>query len=258
MAFSEKQKQQLLASPRGMVRTLRVDGREVEYIPARDVIRELNAIFGEDGWSSEIVALVRECDPMRIKKSASGGKTYENWYVAYRARVRITTIAGGEREDPAVGDAYSNADRNPPNYDMAAKAAVSGALKRAARTFGPRLGMLLGDEADPYGEQYADFVARQATNDAVDVGEPAPPEPERTPDPAPTPPPASTPFPEGMTREEAERHVEDLIRGIIHRTGVHPAPKFGKPSDFAALSDDDLAALAAAMETKDIETKESK
>ena len=275
MAFSEKQKQQLDAQlnparvkdhPYVSVKNERTGAWEpAKYIPAFDCFRMANEIFGADGWSTIVHECKRVQGPDEITKVQKGyggkpDKQKQQWYVAYLAQVEVQVVGGGSHGGCSVGDAYSDIEKDGvrggvPNHRMAMEAAVTLATKQALKKWGQQFGLFLRDADDPYGEHYAAYLERK--NDA-----PAPPapDPERTPEPAPEappPPPASTPFPEGMARADVERHVGGLIKAIKARTGVHPASNIGKPSDLAALSDDDLAALAGTLETKDIETKET-
>ena len=99
----------------------------LDYLSGADAIDQLNRLFGYGGWSQDVTELVFD------------GKVV-------RARVNLTILfpaADGEkrefvsRED--VGAAFPR-DDSAEALENAYKAAVTDAMKRAARTLGPQLG----------------------------------------------------------------------------------------------------------------------
>ena len=101
-----------------------------DYLQTWDCIRMANEIFGEDGWSYKLTHL--QVTPFG--------------YVA-GVEVSIGTVirndVGFGDFAPKLGDA-SNV--NASSYDTASKGAVSDALKRALRSFGPQFGNTLYDK----------------------------------------------------------------------------------------------------------------
>lgn len=113
-------------------------GRDLTYVSGDSVTRNLNDIFGFDGWSLQIIKSEKT---VCVETDGPRGK---GWQVAYSAHVRIThTKSGTYKEDMGGGDAMdkslATADQN------ALKASVTDALKRAARHFGDKLGNSLYD-----------------------------------------------------------------------------------------------------------------
>jgi len=116
-------------------------GRSLTYLSGDSVTRTLNDIFGFDGWHLQIVSTEKTVCERVESSSKSGGasKGSSSWLVAYTAHVRIThTHTATYKEDVGAGDSQ---DRNLPTaLQHALKAAVTDALKRAARHFGDKLG----------------------------------------------------------------------------------------------------------------------
>ena len=107
--------------------------RELVYMSGETVIATLNQVFGYDGWDLQVLETKQE---FREKLDAS------RWCVVYTAHVRITlTKTGTFKEDWGTAEAT---DRLLPTaIQMALKASITDAIKRAARHFGDKLGNCL-------------------------------------------------------------------------------------------------------------------
>lgn len=107
------------------------------YLAGWDVRAHLTRIFGYGGWDFE----VRDIDLCYAVASDEGKHT-----VGYRATGRLTVRDPYEAavvyEDAAVGGA-TNQPTAEAAYDLAVKAAVSGALKRCAVNLGTQFGLSL-------------------------------------------------------------------------------------------------------------------
>ena len=105
--------------------------REVPYIEGHFAISQANRIFGYDGWGYETMSVERLED------------------YGYMARVRVTVTNTLPREDVGFTDFTvkdGKAIINAGEIDKAMKGAVTDALKRALRTFGPQFGNDLYDK----------------------------------------------------------------------------------------------------------------
>lgn len=114
------------------------------HLEAWDVRRHLTRVFGFGGWDVETLelALVAQVEHPPAKPGER-----PRWTVVYRAQVRLVVKAGdgtplAHFEDAAVGDA-ANQPVLGDAHDLAAKAALSGALKRAAVNLGDGFGLSL-------------------------------------------------------------------------------------------------------------------
>ena len=99
------------------------------YIPTHEVIDTANALFGLGMWGTKV------CDLQLVWEGEQPGKENKvNRVCIYRATVRVTVRdeAGNvcAHEDCGIGDAFQS-NKLPPPHDLAAKAAVSIATKRA-------------------------------------------------------------------------------------------------------------------------------
>ena len=114
-------------------------GSTLAYLEGRDVIDTANEVFGYDGWSHEVVRL----EQLKVDRG-----------VAYLAVVRVTvkvagaTWAPATREDCNVGE--SRLKFMSDAHQVASTAAVTGALKRALRTFGNQFGNSLYDKEESW------------------------------------------------------------------------------------------------------------
>lgn len=118
-------------------------------LEAWDVLAHLTRVFGFMDWDKEIeYGLIYE-DPATWKKD---GQDRHGWDVAYHAKCRLTVRDPEEfatvHEDAATGSAKHQPSRADA-HDLALKAAVSGALKRAAKDLGNQFGLSLYKKGSP-------------------------------------------------------------------------------------------------------------
>ncbi|CAB9498154.1 and recombination protein RAD52 [Seminavis robusta] len=107
--------------------------RELTYMAGESVISTLNQVFGYDGWNLQVI----QTEPV-LREQLDG----KRWCVVYTAHVRITlTETGTFKEDYGTGDAIDN--QLPAALQLALKASITDAIKRAARHFGDKLGNCL-------------------------------------------------------------------------------------------------------------------
>lgn len=114
---------------------------DFEYIDRDTVIAQANRIFGFDGWGYRVVGPVtftRTPDVMRQNRTT--GKMEKVGQGFYMALVSVAVRGVGTRDH--VGT-WNIANENPDSHDTAAAGAVTKALKRALRTFGPQFGLEL-------------------------------------------------------------------------------------------------------------------
>lgn len=126
-------------------------GQQVPYLEGYDIIDAANRIFGFDGWSYEV-------------ESAGIASTFEVerrgarvTLTQYEARVKVSAL-GVTRKD--VGLSLTDSDR-PEAHDTAYKGAVTDALKRALRTYGPQFGNDLYDKGAGNGQRSEQQQPRQ-------------------------------------------------------------------------------------------------
>jgi hypothetical protein len=115
------------------------------YLEAWDVIAYLTKVFGFEGWDKEIISL----DPIFETPGKSRDGSKDVWTVAYRCDMRLTIRdPQGERakiiDDVGTGEAINQPSRGDA-HDLAAKSAVSSALKRCAKDLGDQFGLGLYD-----------------------------------------------------------------------------------------------------------------
>ena len=113
------------------------------HLPAFDVVAHLTRIFGFEGWDKEILrmTLVEEVHGHPTKQDKKG------WYVTYLCELRLTIRAPSGRvvkviDEVATGTGPNRADRAEA-HDMAAKNAISYAIKRCAKDLGDQFGLSL-------------------------------------------------------------------------------------------------------------------
>ena len=115
-------------------------GKRLNYLEAWFVKQTANDIFGYDGWGyvvDEIRFLGSE-----VFKSSTGK---EGTRVGYIAHVTLT-CAGVSKGDVGYGDAIEYNGSHITPHELAAKEAVSDALKRCWTSFGDRFGLVLYDK----------------------------------------------------------------------------------------------------------------
>ena len=102
----------------------------VEYLPAHDVIRRANEIFGFGGWSGHIIDLQQELREQRDGK----------WTVVYRC---VYEVKVGERTQQDVGVGVSTRETLADAVENAIKFAASDGIKRSLRAWGDQFGLSL-------------------------------------------------------------------------------------------------------------------
>lgn len=117
-------------------------GKALSYLKAHDVKRTANRIFGYDGWSYRVAELVSLGEEPFTNRNGKEGLR-----VGYRAVVTVTA-AGVERGDVGYGDAMEYTQSRITPHELAAKEAVSDALKRCLSSWGDQFGLVLYGE-DP-------------------------------------------------------------------------------------------------------------
>ena len=137
------------------------NARTVWYLPGQECKRRLNAAFGPGLWDREIMD---SGYPWVGKVSHKGrnGDTYENHGVTASARVRLTVRGESGHECVHEDVGYCTAEASiygAPPFEMAAKGAVTDALKRCAHAFGNMLGLALYDPDDLTGEIASERMA---------------------------------------------------------------------------------------------------
>lgn len=152
MTFTDQQVEQLLKP----IHPSRVkqDGKGMEHLEQWDVRAHLNRIFGFGNWGDEITRLQLEFEePTKIIDKQTKQPKPDRWDCCYSASVKIDISsehinAAGQiylracsYEDAATGFAQ-NQTRGEAR-DLALKAAVSTALKRAATNLGDQFGLSL-------------------------------------------------------------------------------------------------------------------
>jgi DNA recombination protein Rad52 len=147
-------------------------GRQLSYLEAHDVIRAANDIFGIGGWSyqtRELVCLGEE--PVQGRDINKQG-----FRIAYRAVVEVR-VGDSCFADAGYGDAVEYTGSKLTPHELAAKEAVSDAVKRCLKNYGDQFGLCLYDKDAPEhrGGQRASgqtaAATTAATTPAADDGE---------------------------------------------------------------------------------------
>lgn len=109
-------------------------GKKLDYIESHAAIQTANDIFGHGGWSFAVRELRRVWEGERKTKNGSKAAC------AYTAVVAVE-VGGVVKEDVGYGDGMGN-DHGEAT-ELAAKEAVSDAMKRCLRMFGDPFGLPL-------------------------------------------------------------------------------------------------------------------
>jgi hypothetical protein len=139
MTYSDVQLEQLLKP----IHPKRVGHKENQsHVEAYEITAHLTRLFGfPPNWRKEIIEL--ECIEQHMDPEAkSRGKTRPGYWAVYRCRMRLWVLGEIVSDDVATGDA-SNQVSAGDAHDMAAKTAVSQALKRCAKDLGDQFGLSL-------------------------------------------------------------------------------------------------------------------
>lgn len=120
------------------------------HLEAWDVRRYLTRIFGYGGWDLETITLDM-IERVEHTPDKPGDKT--RWTIVYRAQVRLTIktptgVVIARYEDVACGDAARQPSLGDA-HDLAAKTALSQALKRCAMNLGDQFGLSLYNNGSP-------------------------------------------------------------------------------------------------------------
>lgn len=138
-----------LASPLHPSRVQKAHGHS--HLEAWDIRRHLIRCWGYGGWDAETLALdlVREIEhePGTVTYANGGTNNRTIWTVVYRAQVRLIIRTEDDVElchydDAAAGDAVNQPSLGDA-HDLAAKTALSQALKRCAVNLGDQYGLSL-------------------------------------------------------------------------------------------------------------------
>jgi hypothetical protein len=145
------------------------------YLEAWDVIAYLTKVFGFEGWDKEVVHL----GPIFETPGKSKDGSRDVWTVAYRCDMRLV-IRDPEgnvikvTDDVGTGEAINQPSRGDA-HDLAAKSAVSSALKRCAKDLGDQFGLGLydgGSTAACLGRVVIYEGVRASGDDGATVSEP--------------------------------------------------------------------------------------
>lgn len=129
-------------------------GRTLAYLPSHVVIAQANRAFGFGSWGYEVKDLKllgTQRLPRRTKAQDGGRVAYggEGTRVAYLCLTEVTVAGQESVEDVGFGDAseYSRYEDQPAPelepHELASKEAVSDAVKRCLRCYGPQFGLSL-------------------------------------------------------------------------------------------------------------------
>lgn len=145
------------------------------YIETWFAKKQANRIFGYDGWEYQVVNI--DCiGSDAIQKVDDQGQVTEGWRVGYVATVQVTALMC-TRSDVGYGDAVEYGQSAITCHELAAKEAVSDALKRALASYGDQFGLILYDKDR---DRLEGETGRAAPKEKAKPRQQAPPpEPER-------------------------------------------------------------------------------
>ena len=134
------------------------NGKKLSYLATHDAKRTANRIFGYDGWAYVVESLYHiGTETFKNRNGKEGIR------VGYRATVTVTA-AGARRGDTGYGDAIEYGGSIITPHELAAKEAVSDALKRCLSSFGDQFGLVLYG-ADPAPAPRAERVEAESKPD---------------------------------------------------------------------------------------------
>lgn len=113
-------------------------GETRRYLEGHVVIQQANRIFGLGQWGSDLAGPI-EYRPLLSPDGSNG-------YGIYTATVRVTVRGSEPHVDVGTG---AVAEPTAEGHDTAVKGAVTDAMKRAFRPWGPQFGLTLYDRASP-------------------------------------------------------------------------------------------------------------
>jgi DNA recombination protein Rad52 len=114
------------------------------YIETWFAKKQANRIFGHDGWGYQVSDL-RCVGSDAIEKVDDNGQVTPGWRVGYVATVQVDALMC-TRSDVGYGDAVEYGQSSITCHELAAKEAVSDALKRALASYGDQFGLILYDK----------------------------------------------------------------------------------------------------------------
>ena len=119
-------------------------GKKQPYLAAFDVKATANRIFGHDGWAPQVVEL-RCIGEERFQRDGKDGCR-----VGYVAIVLVRVDGFCDRSDVGYGDATEYGGSMVTCHELAAKEAVSDAMKRAMTSLGDQFGNSLYDKSSTF------------------------------------------------------------------------------------------------------------
>lgn len=163
-ALTEGQRRLLEADlPRDAVKTREQAGQKLSYIDGHFAISRANEVFGPEGWSYRTEAI------SEVHRGTRPGRDGENTVLIYEAIVTVRAL-GVERTDVGIGQCDAGLKALAQGIEKARKEAVTDALKRALRTFGPSFGLALYDKTQrDVGLSTAALALLDAVKVATDV-----------------------------------------------------------------------------------------
>ena len=141
MGLSEQQRKQCEQPlSKEAVKTRDQGGQKLSYVDGHYAVTRANEVFGYDGWSYAVR------DIREVYRGTKGPGADANAILVFEAVVCVS--AGGvTREDVGVGQCDASPRALAQGIEKGRKEAVTDALKRALRTFGPSFGLALYDKA---------------------------------------------------------------------------------------------------------------
>ena len=136
----------------------------MDYIPGFVAIEHLNAIFGYDGWSYQVIDIKR--DGMfyysTVKLEIYSDEKHET--IVCRSDVGVGKVEMTREKKDKQGNIIKKPEEM---LEMAIKGSVTDALKRSARTMGKQFGLGLYDEKDQLS-----YITRELTDKERDIIKP--------------------------------------------------------------------------------------
>jgi DNA repair and recombination protein RAD52 len=126
-------------------------GKKLTYLEGWKAIDIANAIFGFDGWQSQIITL-----DVRVVRQDQA----KRWHVCTMATIRVTLKNGSFHEDRGGGSS-SNQKTEEDAIMLAEKEAITDGIKRALKNFGRRLGLSL------YSDEHLKYLQSSSSKSAI-------------------------------------------------------------------------------------------
>jgi len=125
---------------------LKRGGKTVAYVDAWYVIQRANEIFGEDGWSHEIISIKPISSEIVDKGSDDNGKSRRGAIVVVQCVIRVHAL-GTHHDGVGIGVGEMPAYNMHLATELAWKACETDGIKRALKNFGNALGLALYDKS---------------------------------------------------------------------------------------------------------------